>query len=37
MPFESSTVTSVMPSASRMLAHATPAAPAPEITTLSDF
>ncbi|SHU80217.1 Uncharacterised protein [Mycobacteroides abscessus subsp. abscessus] len=36
IPFESSTVTSLMPSASRMLAHATPAAPAPEMTTLRD-
>lgn len=33
MPCESSTVTSVIPLASRMLAHATPAAPAPETTT----
>ena len=36
MPCESSTVMSVMPLASRMLAHATPAAPAPEMTIRSD-
>ena len=35
MPFESSTMTSLIPAASRMFAQATPAAPAPEMTTLS--
>ena len=37
MPRESSTVMLVTPPASRMLAHATPAAPAPEITTFSEL
>nr|CRL53661.1 hypothetical protein CPGR_00940 [Mycolicibacterium fortuitum subsp. fortuitum DSM 46621 = ATCC 6841 = JCM 6387] len=35
MPWESSTTTSVMPLFNKMLAQATPAAPAPEITTFN--
>ena len=37
MPFESTIVISASPAVSRMLAHATPAAPAPEMTIFSEL